>query len=137
MKLEDDYIENRISKQVIGILLKLHKELGPGLYESVYQQVLEYELKKDGLRFNSQAPINFKYDGVQLDLGFKPDLIVENLVIVELKSVEQLLPVHYKQLQTYLKLSDLRLGLLVNFNVVLLKDGIKRIVNGLEPEFRT
>lgn len=123
--------ENDISKIVLDCSFKIHKKLGPGLFESVYEEVLGYELQKKGLRFTRQTPVGVFWDEIKLDIGFIADIIVEDKVIIELKSVESLQAVHKKQLLTYLKLSDLKLGLLINFNENMLKDGIKRIVNGL------
>jgi len=110
---------------------RIHTTLGPGLLESVYLEILIYELKKSGLKCEKEVGIPVHYEEVRLDLGFRADLIVENLVIVELKSVEKVQPVHKKQLMTYLKLTGMKLGLLANFNVNLIKDGIERVVNGL------
>jgi GxxExxY protein len=115
----------------VNCCFKIHKALGPGLLESVYLEVLTYELKKLGLTCRKEIGIPIRYEDVQLDLGFRADLIVEELIIIELKAVEKVLPVHKKQLLTYLKLTGLKLGLLVNFNVTLIKDGIERVVNGL------
>jgi GxxExxY protein len=123
--------ENEIAKIVVDLCVKIHKILGPGLLESVYEAALVYELKKLGLLVVQQIGIPVEYDHLHLDIGFRADLIIENKVIVELKSVETLLPVHKKQLLTYLKLSKFKLGLLANFNVDLMKDGITRIANGL------
>lgn len=123
--------ENEISKVVVDVCFKLHKQFGPGLYESVYEEIFCYELSKTSLQFQRQHPIPLIHEEIKLDAGFRADVIVENKVIVELKSVEALAPVHYKQVQTYLKLSGCKLGLLVNFNVNLIKDGIHRIVNNL------
>ena len=123
--------ENELSKIVVGLCLKIHKVLGPGLLESVYEEVLCYELTKLGLNFRRQHGIIVEYEGIKMDLGFRADIIVEDKLIVELKSVEALAPVHHKILLTYLRLTNIKLGLLVNFNVELIKDGIKRIVNNL------
>ena len=123
--------ENEIAKIVVDLCIKIHKILGPGLLESVYEAALMYELKKLGISVVQQIGIPVEYDHLHLDIGFRADLIIENKVIVELKSVETILPVHKKQLLTYLKLSKFKLGLLVNFNVDLMKDGITRIANGL------
>ena len=106
--------------------------LGPGLLESVYHVVLAHELAKRGLRVEKEVPIPIVWDGVRMDVGFRADLIVEGLVLLELKSIETIAPVHKKQLLTYLRLADLRLGLLLNFGAALMKDGIHRVVNGLE-----
>lgn len=123
--------ENEISKQVVDAAFKIHTKLGPGLLESVYEAVLAYELRKRGLRVVRQKPIPVVYEEVQLEDGFRADLVVEDKVILELKSVEAVAPVHKKQVLTYLRLSSLKLGLLINFGEELIKDGISRIVNGL------
>ena len=125
--------ENQIAKEVVDAAVKVHSELGPGLLESVYEVVLACELGRRGLRVQRQVPIPFHYEGMLFDEGFRADMLVEGLVILELKSVEQLAKVHYKQLFTYLKLADKRLGLLLNFGANLMKEGIKRIANGM-PE---
>jgi GxxExxY protein len=124
-------IENEIATIVVDSAFKIHNSLGPGLFESVYEAVLNFELQKRGLRVAQQVGLPVHYEGVRLELGFRVDLIVENKVIVEIKSVETLAPVHQKQLLTYVRLMDLRLGLLINFNVALIKDGIRRVVNSL------
>lgn len=123
--------ENEISKIIVNCCYNIHTKLGPGLFESVYEEILFYELTKLELSVSRQEIIPVIWDEIRMDLGFKSDLIIENKVIIELKSVEKLAPVHFKQLQTYLKLKDIKLGLLVNFNIPLIKDGIHRIVNGL------
>ena len=123
--------ENEISNKVIGVAIELHKKLGPGLLESVYENALAYDLKETGLNVIQQVPMPFVYKEIKLDVGYRLDLLVENKVIIEIKSIEALAPVHYAQLLTYLKLSDLKLGLLINFNIKLLKDGIHRIANNL------
>jgi len=123
--------ENDIAKIVVDLCLKIHKILGPGLLESVYEEVLVYELKKLGLIVVRQASIPVVYETVKLDIGFKADVIIENKVILELKSVETILPVHKKQLLTYLKLTNMKLGLLINFNENMIKNGITRIANGM------
>lgn len=123
--------ENQISKIIVDSCFRIHSSLGPGLLESVYLEILIYELMKSGLKCKKEVGISVHYEDIRLDLGFRADLIVENLVIVELKAVEKVLPVHKKQLLTYLKLTGIKLGLLVNFNVNLIKDGIERVVNGL------
>jgi len=124
--------ENAIAKLIVDVAYRIHKELGPGLFESVYESVLDYELVNEyGLFIQRQPVLPVIWKEVKLDLGFKPDIIVENKVIIELKSVETVLPVHYKQLLTYLRLTGLKLGLLINFNEALIKNGIKRVVNGL------
>ncbi len=123
--------ENQISRIIVDCCYKSHKTLGPGLLESVCLEILIYELKKAGLKCEKAVGVPVHYEDVTLDLGFRADLIVENLVIVELKAVEKVVPVHKKQLLTYLRLTKMKLGLLVNFNVNLIKDGIERVVNGL------
>jgi GxxExxY protein len=123
--------ENAISKAILDASIRIHRILGPGLLESVYEAVLARELFKQGFAVVRQEPIAIRYEEMVFDEGFRADLVVNNLVIVELKSVEELHPVHAKQLLTYLRLKGLKLGLLINFNQELLKDGIKRVVNGL------
>ncbi len=119
-----------ISHAVITAAIRVHSELGPGLLESTYTACLQHELKKAGLTSDAQVGLPVVYDGVKLDLGYRIDLLVEDLVIVELKSVDAIAPVHQAQIISYLKLSGRSLGLLINFNVAHLKDGIKRFVNG-------
>ena len=123
--------ENEISKILVDLFLKVHRALGPGLLESVYEEVICYELVKSGLKFKRQQGINVVYENVKMEMGFRADIIVEDKVIIEIKSVEAIAPVHHKQLLTYLKLTEVKLGLLVNFNVDLIKNGITRIVNNL------
>lgn len=123
--------ENEISNKVIGIAIELHRKLGPGLLESAYENALAYDLRESGLDVKQQYPMPFIYKEVKLDVGYRLDLLVNSKVIIEIKSVETLAPVHYAQLLTYLKLSNLRLGLLINFNTKLLKNDIHRIVNKL------
>ena len=125
--------ENEIAKIIVDVAYKMHVALGPGLLESAYEAVMEHDLLKRGLTVGRQVDVPIFYDGVKIETGFRADLIVNDLVIIELKSVEQIHPVHPKQLLTYLKLTDKHLGLLINFNVPLIKNGITRIVNGL-PE---
>ncbi len=124
-------MENETAKQIVDGALLVHRALGPGLLESVYATALYHELRKRDVKVQRQVPVTFVYDGQRYDDGFRVDLLVDDCVIVELKSVEDLHPVHKKQLLTYLRLSQKRLGLLINFNEVLIKDGITRIVNGL------
>ena len=124
-------MENETAREIVDAALAVHKGLGPGLLESVYETALYHELVKRGLPVHRQVPVTFLYDGQRYDEGFRIDLLVADCVIIELKSVEQVHPVHKKQLLTYLRLSEKRLGLLINFNSVLLKEGILRIVNGL------
>jgi GxxExxY protein len=123
--------ENELSKIIVDRCLKIHKTLGPGLLESVYEEVLSHELGKNDLRFKRQLAIPIVYENIKMDIGFRADIVVADKVIVELKSVENILPVHKKQLLTYLRLTGMKLGLLVNFNVDLIKNGITRIVNNL------
>ncbi len=123
--------ENEIAKQIVDVAFKIHTTFGPGLLESVYETIMAYELQKRGLRVQRQQAIPVFYEDVRMDLGFRADLIVEGKVVVEIKSVEAIAPVHKKQLLTYLRLTDKRLGLLINFNVELIKNGISRVVNGL------
>lgn len=125
--------ENDIARLIVDAAYKVHTTLGPGLLESVYEAVLAYELQKRGLEVTRQIPIPVVYEQMSFDEGFRADLLVAGKVIVELKSVEKVAPVHKKQLLTYLRLADKRLGLLINFGAALIKDGITRIVNRL-PE---
>jgi GxxExxY protein len=123
--------ENEIAAQVVDAAFKIHTKLGPGLLESVYEVILAQELQKRGLRVVRQMPIPIVYEGTKFDEGFRADLIVEDKVIVELKSVETIAPVHKKQVLTHLRLMNLKLGLLINFGDELIKSGISRIANGL------
>src|SRR5438045_8818006 len=123
--------ENEIAAIIIDSAFRIHKALGPGLFESVYEATLEFELRKRGLRINQQVGLPVHYEGIKLEIGFRVDLIVGDKVIVEIKYVEALAPIHKKQLLTYLRLTILRLGQLINFNVELIKDGIHRVVNRL------
>jgi GxxExxY protein len=123
--------ENNLSYEIIGSAIELHKTIGPGLLESAYENALAYELRKKGLDVKQQVPMPFIYKGVKQDVGYRIDLIIENAVIIEVKSVEALAPVHYTQTLTYLKLSGLKLALLINFNCHLIKENIHRIVNNL------
>ncbi len=123
--------ENEVSRKIIGAAIEVHKILGPRLLESAYELSLERELQIQGLKVQRQVGLPLVYKDVKCDLGYRLDLLVENTVIVEIKSVEALNDVHVAQLLTYLKLSDRKLGLLINFNVALLKDGIRRMVNNL------
>jgi GxxExxY protein len=124
--------ENAVAQQIVDAAFRVHTRLGPGLLESVYEAALAYELEKRGLSITRQQGIPAVYEEVRIHTGFFADLVVEDQVIVEIKAVETVAPVHKKQLLTYLKLADKRLGLLINFNVVLIKNGITRIVNGLK-----
>jgi GxxExxY protein len=123
--------ENEIAKIVVDCSLKVHKKLGPGLFESVYEEILSYELLKKGLLVERQVPLPVIYEEVKMEIGFRLDILVQKKLIIELKSIDLISPVHKKQLITYLKLTGLKLGLLINFNVDLIKDGITRVVNGL------
>ena len=123
--------ENEIAKEIVNAAYKIHTRLGPGLLESVYETTLAYELNRQGLKVVRQQAIPVVYEGVHLEIGFRADLIVESKVVVEIKSVEATAPVHRKQLLTYLRLADKRLGLLINFGAELIKDGITRVVNNL------
>ena len=124
--------ENEAAKHIVDVAFKIHTTYGPGLLESVYEAIMTYELEKRGVIVNYQQPIPVVHDDVRMGIGFRADLIVENRVVVEIKSVEAIAPVHKKQLLTYLRLTDKRLGLLINFNVELIKNGITRVVNRLE-----
>ena len=124
--------ENELGTIIVDCAFQIHSRLGPGLLESVYEVILAYELTKRGLHSERQIAIPVVYDNLQFDEGFRADIVVENSVIIELKSVEQVQPVHKKQLLTYLRLADKRLGYLINFGAELIKDGISRIVNGAE-----
>ena len=123
--------ENELSKIIVDVSYRIHTKLGPGLLESVYEAILYHELIKMGLKVERQKLIPVIWDDVYLDIGFRSDLIIENKVIVEIKSVEKLSNAHLKQLLTYIKITGLKLGLLINFNEALIKNGIKRVVYGL------
>lgn len=123
--------ENELSKTIVNICFRIHSELGPGLFESVYEEILTYELLEKGMEISRQQAIPVIWKNIKMDLGFRSDLIVENKVLIEIKSIETIAPVHQKQVLTYLKLTGIKLGLLINFNEGLLKNGITRIVNGL------
>ena len=124
--------ENDIAKQIVDSAFRVHTSLGPGLLENVYQTALAYELTKRGLKIHLERGIPAEYEGVRLEVGFRADIIVENKVIIECKSVEALAPVHSKILLTYLRLAGMRLGILINFNVELIKNGIRRVVDRLD-----
>lgn len=123
--------ENEISRIIVNKCYQIHVELGPGLLESVYEEILYYELSKEYLKVERQKALPVFWKNKKMNLGFRADLIIENKVIIELKSVEKIAPVHPKQLLTYLKVTELKLGLLINFNEALIKNGITRIVNNL------
>jgi len=122
---------NELTGLIIELCIKIHRTLGPGLLESVYEEALCHELAKENIPFVRQAPINVVYDGIKLNLAFRADIIVNNKLIIELKSTEEIVPVHKKIVLTYLRLSNLKIALLINFYVNLLKEGIHRIVNNL------
>ncbi|MEI7958586.1 MAG: GxxExxY protein [Verrucomicrobiota bacterium] len=124
--------ENQIAQIVVDAAFHIHKELGPGLLESVYEVVLARDLEKRGLTVVRQKPVPIIYDGVKFDEGFRADIVVQDKVLIELKSIEEIAQVHKKQLLTYLRLMDKRLGLLINFGTSMIKNGIFRVVNGLE-----
>jgi len=123
--------ENELSRIIVNTCYNIHVELGPGLFESVYEEILFHELKGEGLNVERQKTIPVVWKNQKMELGFRADLIVEDKVIIEIKSIEAIAPVHKKQLLTYLRLTNLKLGLLINFNENLIKDGITRIVNNL------
>lgn len=123
--------ENEISKVVVDICFKIHMQYGPGLFEKVYEELFCYELSKLDIPFERQVSIGLVHESLKLDVAFRVDVLIKNKVLVELKSVEKLMDVHYKQVQTYLKLTNLKLGMLINFNSTLMKDGIHRVVNNL------
>ncbi|MCW3805820.1 GxxExxY protein [Plebeiibacterium marinum] len=123
--------ENEISRIVVDTAFNLHKQLGPGLLESAYESALAFDLIEKGLKVERQVSMPFIYKQVKLDTGYRIDLLVEKKLVIEIKSVDQLAPVHFAQTLTYLRLSELKLGLLINFNTKLFKDGIHRLVNGL------
>lgn len=123
--------ENELSKIIVNCAYQIHSKLGPGLLESVYEEIMYYELTRENLSVYRQQGIPVIWDTIKMNLGFRADLIVENKVIIELKSIENVAPVHSKQLLTYLKITGLKLGLLINFNETLIKNGITRIVNNL------
>ncbi len=123
--------ENELSNKIVGAAIEVHRSLGPGLLESTYEECLCHELSLEQIPFERQAVLPVVYKGNQLDCGYRVDIIVDKKVILELKSVAELLPIHKAQLLTYLKLSGIKLGLLLNFNVMLMKDGINRFVRGL------
>jgi GxxExxY protein len=122
--------ENEIAKIVFNEALKVHKELGPGIYESAYEECLFYELQKTGLKVEKQKPLPLIYKEVKMEVGYRVDIMIENKFIVEIKAVDKLSDVHLAQILTYLKLSKCKLGMLINFNVTLLKNGVKRVING-------
>jgi GxxExxY protein len=124
----DDKLINEITQQVIGCAIEVHRQLGPGLLESVYEKCLAYELKQAGLEFETQVELPVHYKEVRIDCGFRVDLFVEKALIVEIKAIEALIPIHEAQILTYMRLMGVKTGLLINFNERLLKDGIRRFV---------
>ncbi len=122
--------ENELATKIIGAAIEVHKQLGPGLLESTYETCLVYELKQLGVEIKQQHALPVMYKEVKLDAGYRIDVLVENKVIIEIKSVDVLANIHTSQLLTYLKLKNLKLGILINFNTILLKDGLKRVLNG-------
>ncbi|MRX40955.1 GxxExxY protein [Flavobacterium sp. LC2016-23] len=123
--------ENEIAAIVVDVCYGIHVKLGPGLLESVYEAILNYELTQRGLHIERQKPLPVNWSGIKLDIGFRADLIVENKVLLEIKSMEQISEIHGKQVLTYLKITKMKLGLLINFNVPIIKLGIKRVVSNL------
>jgi len=123
--------ENELSEIIIGCSIQVHRRLGPGLLESVYAECLSYELGREGVYLEKQKPLPLVYDDVKLECGYRADIIVENKVVIETKSIEALNEIHFAQILTYLKLSNCKLGLLINFNVLRVKDGIRRVVLNL------
>ena len=122
--------ENEIAHRIVGLALEVHKALGPGLLESAYKECLAFKIRQAGLLIEKEKPMPLVFEEVKLDCGYRIDILVENKVVIEVKSVEALNDVHLAQTLTYMKLGDYRLGLLINFNVALLKQGIKRVING-------
>lgn len=125
---------DRLTGEIVDAAYRIHTKLGPGLLESVYEAVLARSLEQRGLKVERQKPVPIEFDGLRFDEGFRIDLLVDDRVVVELKSVEQLAPVHSKQLLTYIRLLDLRVGLLINFGAATLKEGVRRVVNAYMPE---
>ncbi len=122
--------ENELCEKIIGLAIKVHSALGPGLLESAYEKALVFELNRNGYKAETQKSISINYEGMIIDEGYRADIIVNDLVILELKSVKQIEDIHLKQLLTYIRLSNKKLGLLINFNEILLKNGIRRVING-------
>jgi GxxExxY protein len=134
MEPSKNFTENRIATIVVDAAYRIHKQLGSGLLESVYQKILKGELERLGLSVESEVILPVKFNGNLVDAGYRADIIVEKKVLIELKAVQKLMITHKQQLLTYLKLSDIKLGLLINFGSPLIKDGIKRVVNGLKED---
>lgn len=131
MQRTQSITENELFKSILGVAIELHKAVGPGLLESAYENALAFDLREKGFNVEQQVAMPFIYKGVKHDVGYRLDLVINDLVIIEVKTVESLMPVHYSQALTYLKLSVKKLGLLINFNTKLLKSGVHRIVNNL------
>ena len=129
MKPKQGLYEAKLTAEIIGAAIEVHRELGPGLLESSYEMCLARELELRGISFEFQKPLPLKYKGIKLDCGYRLDLLIAGAVIVEVKSVADLAPIHEAQLLTYLKLTGVKVGLLINFNVIVLKDGLKRLVH--------
>lgn len=121
--------ENELAKVALDVCFDIHRQYGPGLFESVYEELFDFEFAKKGLMYERQKPIPLIHETIKLEIGFRADFLIEKKLLIELKAVEAFADVHFRQVQTYLKLSDTKLGLLVNFNVSYLKEGIKRIIN--------
>jgi GxxExxY protein len=130
MRIENDFDFNELSNKIIGYAMEVHTALGPGLLESAYKECLYYKIGKAGLLVQKEKPMPLVYEEIQLECGYRIDLLVENRIVLEIKSLDALNDIHLAQTLTYLKLGNYRLGLLINFNVVKLKDGIKRVING-------
>ena len=122
--------ENEIATKVIGLAIEVHRALGPGLLENAYEECLFYKINNSGLRAEKQKPMPLVYEGVKLECGYRIDIVVENKLVIEVKSVDAVHPIHLAQTLTYLRLGDYRLALLINFNVEMLRDGIRRVING-------
>lgn len=122
--------ENELSEKIIGLAIKVHSALGPGLLESAYEKALVFELSRNGYKAEVQKSISINYEGITIDEGYRADIVVNDIVLIELKSVKQIEDIHLKQLLTYIRLSNKKLGLLINFNEILLKNGIRRVING-------
>lgn len=122
--------ENELSEKIIGLAIKVHSALGTGLLESAYEKALVFELSRNGYKAEVQKSISINYEGIIIDEGYRADIVVNDIVLVELKSVKQIEDIHLKQLLTYIRLSNKKLGLLINFNEILLKNGIRRVING-------
>ena len=123
-----------IASKIVDSSIKVHKILGPGLLESVYQKCLAYELENEGLNVKCEVPVSVNYNGINIDAGFRADMIVDDFIIIENKTVDQIHPIHEAQLLTYLKVTNIKLGFLLNWNVTLMKNGIKRMVNNYKPQ---